>query len=57
MVTIQLQPFLPYTNLALKNSYWTEIRLQISFNIAKDVIDVDELDEDNLSAATGKQNK
>ena len=21
MVTIQLQPFLPYTNLALKNSY------------------------------------
>ena len=27
MVTIQLEPFLPYVNLALKNSYRTEVWL------------------------------
>ena len=38
MVTIQLQPFVPYMNLAPKI-----LTVQISFNIVKEAIEVDEL--------------
>ena len=64
-VTIQLQPFLPYMNFALKMSYQKRIWLskiltgqkfdsQISLNIVKEVIEGEELDKGNISAASGK---
>ena len=46
MVTIQLQPFLLYIK--------QEFVFQISLKIVKEVIEVDELNEGNLYAATGK---
>ena len=50
MVTIQLQPSLPYMKLASKKSYG----YQISLNIVEEAIEVDELKKDNSSAAAGK---
>ena len=53
-VTIQLQPFLPYMNLAPKILTGNKFGSQISLTIVEEVIEVDELDKGNISAAAGK---
>ena len=55
MVTIQLQPFLWYTNFAPKNCYWVGIWLSnIITGIVDAVLEVDELEKANISAVAGK---
>ena len=46
MVTIQFHPFLPYMNLALTGE---DFGSQISLNIVKEIVVVDELDKGHIS--------
>ena len=55
-LTVPLQPFLLYMNLALQNSYQTAILLS-NIDIVKKVIEVDELDKGHKSAIAEKQDK
>ena len=52
--TIPLQPFLKYTNLALKIYTGQEFGFQISLNVVEEDIEMDDLDKGNISAAAEK---